>query len=99
MTGHTNERLSNGNGSGNSQFFFARKDVSQLKLFWLAKLASGAGKCGGVSRGLSLSASERNQLDENAFPNCDEAKWHLESRLSQFHSMNEKQRMRQSQFS
>jgi hypothetical protein len=78
---------------------FTGPQLGRMKNFWLAELASGSGYCGGGLMLLVAKAFQQvrdAQLDKTRFPDFAEAKFHLDN-LVQYQSMNEKQRLRQSQ--
>ena len=77
---------------------FHGEELESMKNFWLAELGSGEGRCGGGLMYLAARAFQQvkdAQLDKKRFPDFGEAKWHFDSMI-QYHSMTEKQRVRQS---
>ena len=77
---------------------FDNENVAGMKSFWMAEAGCGSGRCGG---GLSLVTAKAFQqqgdsrLDKNRLPDFDEAFWQFKN-LLQYHSMNDRQRKRQS---
>ena len=77
---------------------FSCPELQTMKNFWVAERASGDGHCGGGLPYVAARAFQQvkdSQLDSNRFPDYDEALWQFQN-LVQHHSMNEKQRLRQS---
>lgn len=80
---------------------FDSPGLLHMKNFWMAELGSGRGYCGGglvilVARAFQqVKEAQVAHIGEQRFPTFEEAKWHFDY-LLQYHSMNEKQRHRES---
>ena len=79
------------------EVFGEKPELEKMKNFWVAELATGAGRCGGGLMYLAARAFQQvkdSQLDRNRIPDYDESRWHLEYMI-QHNTTNQKTRNRQ----